>query len=84
MKSTLVIVAAVPTVSVMIPDWILALVIAKSVAKPTVTLISSTSTFTKSRLVIVAAVPTVSVTASPVMFTSLASRVSMSTTLIVE
>ena len=39
--SIFVMVAQVPTVSVIIPDWILALVIAKSVAKPAVTLISS-------------------------------------------
>ena len=42
-KSTLVIVAAVPTISVTIPDWILAFVIAKSVAKPAVILASTIS-----------------------------------------
>ena len=69
---------------VIIPTLFTRFVIAKSVAKPAVILTSSISTFVKSRVVIVAAVPTISVTIPAVILTSLASRVSISTTLIVE
>ena len=62
--SRVVIVAYVPTSDVIIPAVILALTMSPSVAEI---------------VVIVAAVPTISVTANPVILTSLASNVSIST-----
>ena len=53
------------------------------VTRPVVTLRSLRSAFSASNVVIVAAVPTISVTANPVILTSLASNVSMSTVEIV-
>ena len=98
LKSTVVIVAAVPTISVMIPAVILAFTISPSTTSrvvivaavptisvmiPAVILTSLRSAVSVSNTDMVAAVPTMSVTATPVMFIFWASKVSTSKVVIV-